>query len=221
MKSKSVIVFTPHPDDETLGAGGYLLKKKFEGFQLIWLILTQMSEQYGWSKQQIEERNNAIQNVSQLYPFDFVYNLSLEPTGLDKYSISEIMNPISDILKKHQPEIVLLPSYQDPHTDHQIAHKLGISLVKKFRNPNIKMILEMEILSETNFGELDTISPNFFVDITDFMDRKIEIFKMYTNEIGAHPFPRSFDSVKALATLRGSQRGVQFAEAFRIIKYFD
>ncbi|MCG6144950.1 PIG-L deacetylase family protein [Leptospira bandrabouensis] len=221
MNKKSIIVFTPHPDDETLGAGGFLLSKKKAGYDLIWLIMTHMKEEFGWTKDQINRREAEIQNVSRMYPFDYVYNLGLEPTGLDKYSFSELISPVLDIVKKHQPEIVLLPSAQDPHTDHKITHQIGISVTKKFRNLNIKSILEMEILSETNFGEIDSIAANLYVDISDFFERKVEILKEYEGELGEHPFPRSLDSVKALAILRGSQRGTMYAEAFRILKSYE
>jgi LmbE family N-acetylglucosaminyl deacetylase len=219
--SKSIIIFTPHPDDETLGAGGFLLKKKSEGYQLVWLILTHMKEEFGWTKEQIQKRNEEIKKVSEMYPFDFVYNLEFEPTGLDRLSSSEIMKPIQKIIKDHEPEIILLTSANDPHTDHQIAHRVGISLTKKFRNSNIRLILEVEILSESNFGEKEPISPNFFVDISDFFERKMEIMSQYSGEMGTHPFPRSKESLRALAILRGTQRGSLFAEAFRIIKAFD
>ncbi len=82
------------------------------------------------------------------------------------------------------------------------------------------MILEMEILSESNFGEMESISPNYFVDISDFLERKIEILQTFSSELGDHPFPRSIESVRALAILRGTQAGCKYAESFRIVKAF-
>ncbi|TGL45828.1 PIG-L deacetylase family protein [Leptospira perdikensis] len=219
--SKKVLVFTPHPDDETLGAGGFLLKKKQEGYQIIWLILTNMKKEFGWTPEQVDKRNQEIDEVSKLYPFDKVYNLELEPTGLDKYSLSELLTPINKIIKTEEPEIILLPSDNDPHSDHKIAYQVGISVSKKFRNPFIKQILEMEILSETNFGVFDSIQPNLFVDISDFFEKKVEILSKFNGEIGEHPFPRSLESIRALAILRGSQSNCKYAEAFRVIKSYE
>ncbi len=42
------LVITPHPDDETLGCGGTLLRRKAEGGSLAWLMVTAMTEQGGW-----------------------------------------------------------------------------------------------------------------------------------------------------------------------------
>ena len=79
----------------------------------------------------------------------------------------------------------------------------------------------MEILSETNFGEMEDLHPNYFVDISEYLDKKIEIMKIYESELGEHPYPRSVDSIKSLAILRGSQAGCKYAEAFKIIKWIE
>ncbi len=77
----------------------------------------------------------------------------------------------------------------------------------------------MEILSETNFGlPTKPFIPNIYVDISEYLDSKIQAMRIYKNEIGEHPFPRSIDSIKALACLRGAEAGVKYAEGFRLIK---
>ncbi len=79
----------------------------------------------------------------------------------------------------------------------------------------------MEILSETNFSipiPSETFVPNYFVDITSFLEKKLEIMRIYQSEIQMHPFPRSEKSIISLACLRGSQVGVENAEAFMCLK---
>ena len=79
----------------------------------------------------------------------------------------------------------------------------------------------METLSETEFTpstKEDSFIPNMFVDITDFIERKIEIMNIYKNEIGTHPFPRSERNIRALATFRGATAGCEYAESFMILK---
>lgn len=77
----------------------------------------------------------------------------------------------------------------------------------------------MEILSETDFGRPEMpFYPNYFVDISNYIEKKIEALKIYDTEMGRHPFPRSEENIKALAVLRGAMAGVPYAEAFRLIK---
>jgi LmbE family N-acetylglucosaminyl deacetylase len=79
----------------------------------------------------------------------------------------------------------------------------------------------METLSETEFApstKEDSFIPNVFVDISDFMERKIEIMNIFTTEIATHPFPRSERNIKALATFRGATAGCNYAESFVLLK---
>lgn len=75
-----------------------------------------------------------------------------------------------------------------------------------------------ETLSETEFSPAlaeNTFIPNTFVDITDYIDKKVEIMKLYETEIMLDPLPRSAHAIKGLAAFRGSRIGVQYAEAFQ------
>ena len=81
------------------------------------------------------------------------------------------------------------------------------------------MILTMEVASETDFGKPENpFAPNYFVDITEYMEDKIQALKIYDTEMGRPPFPRSEENIRAMATVRGAMAGVLYAEAFRMIK---
>ena len=80
----------------------------------------------------------------------------------------------------------------------------------------------MEIISETDFGKPDNpFVPNFFVDITDYIDKKLEAMKIYDTELGEPPFPRNLEVIKSLANVRGAAAGCQYAEAFKLIKCIE
>lgn len=79
----------------------------------------------------------------------------------------------------------------------------------------------IETLSETEFSpstKEDNFIPNVFVDISEYMDKKLEIIKIFDSEIEEHPFPRSLRNIKALATFRGATAGCEYAESFVLLK---
>jgi len=81
-----------------------------------------------------------------------------------------------------------------------------------------------ECISETEFAPALTeraFIPNYFVDISPHLKEKLSIFEIYKSEIGEHPFPRSLRNIEALATFRGACIGVEYAEAFHLIKFID
>ena len=214
-----VLVIAPHPDDETLGCGGSLLRHRKNGDDLYWVICTGMKEKEGWSTQQVKKRNNEIKTVRETYKFKEIFRLNYPATKIDTFPISDLIGKIGDIFNNVSPEILYMPFTHDVHTDHQFIASAVQSAVKWFRCPSIQRVLMYETLSETEFNYVgDKIfRPNVFVNISEFLNDKIAIMKLYASELGKHPFPRSEKTIKALAALRGSQCGCESAEAFQLI----
>jgi hypothetical protein len=79
----------------------------------------------------------------------------------------------------------------------------------------------MEVPSATEWGlnpSLTPFTPNTFVEVfAEGIDKKIEALSEYKGVMRDYPHPRSAESIKALATYRGSQAGIMYAEAFQIV----
>lgn len=214
-----IMVISPHPDDETLGAGGTLLRYKSEGHQIYWLNITNVEENGRWSKSFVEKRQRQIIAICEFYCFDKFIDLKYEPTGLDSVNRNELIEKIGKYFDEFQPEWIILPDGNDAHSDHKVVYECCMACSKVFRHQYIKRVTTMEILSETDFGKPDNpFVPNMFVDISDYIDKKLEALAIYDTEIRERPFPRNMDAVKALGTLRGGMAGCMYAEAFKIIK---
>ena len=214
---KKVIVIAVHPDDETLGSGGTLLKHKKDGDEIHWLICTTIEK----TDSNFEVRENEIKKVDKIYGFKTINNLRLKTTKVDEYSNQRLVKLISDIFNEIRPNIIYLPFKGDIHSDHREIFNAAYSCTKSFRFPFVEKIYVMETLSETEFSPFDgenNFTPNVFVDISNFIDKKIEIMKIYKSEIGEHPFPRSEKNIRALATYRGASSGFNYAESFILIK---
>ena len=214
------MVISPHPDDETLGVGGTLLRRKSEGASIAWIIVTNITTQSGWSVEKIDKRADEIRQITELYEFDEVYSLNFTATQLDTIPMSDLVNAVSDAFKKFQPEEVFMPHPADAHTDHRFVFDAVSACTKWFRYPFVKRVLAYETLSETDFG-LGTdqaFRPNVFVDIENFFNKKLRAMDIYTSEVGKFPFPRSHKAIRALATLRGAASGFEAAEAFELLR---
>ena len=212
-----VLILAVHPDDETLGCGGTLLKHKVNGDEIHWLICTDIDKSHTY----YDTRQDEIEKVSKLYNFDSVNNLKLKTMQVDEYSMSELIGKISKIINQIEPNIIYLPFKGDVHSDHRKIFEASYSCTKSFRYPFIKKIYMVETLSETEFApstKEDSFIPNIFVDISEFMNKKIEIMKVFESEIAEYPFPRSIRNLKALGSLRGATAGCEYAESFVLLK---
>lgn len=214
-----LLVVSPHPDDETLGAGGTILRYKKEGHQVYWLNITDVTSELGYSSDFIEHRKYQIIQINNFYGFDGFYNLKLPSTKLSALEEHTVISKIFKVIDDVKPEWIIIPGRYDAHSDHIVVHDCCMACTKVFRAPYLKVILTMEILSETDFGYRESkFCPNLFVDIANEIDKKLDAMLIYDTEVDKSPFPRSLENIKALAAIRGSQSGCVYAEAFSIIK---
>ena len=70
MKNNKVLIIAVHPDDETLGCGGTILKHKENGDQIYWLILTQANKNNTKYPDIVKIQSNYVNQVAQEYKFD-------------------------------------------------------------------------------------------------------------------------------------------------------
>ena len=217
----NILVVAPHPDDETLGCGGTLLRHRAEGDDIHWLIVTAMVAEAGYTPAQIAAREKEISAVGEAYGFSSVTQLGLPATRLDNLPMGTIVAEIGKAFDVIAPDTVYLPFPGDVHSDHRQTFDATAACCKWFRCPSIRRIIACEIPSETDFG-LDPgrqpFRPNLFVDVSDWLDDKIRIMNTYNGEMREFPFPRSEQAIRALARRRGAQAACASAEAFMILK---
>jgi N-acetylglucosamine malate deacetylase 1 len=219
---KNVLVVSVHPDDETIGCGGTILKHKEKGDKINWLIITGPTKNhpYDFSEELIVNRQNEIGLVGLKYNFDKVFNLGLPTQLLDEIDFREIVGSIDKVVNQIKPEIIYLINRSDVHSDHRVAFQAVYVCTKNFRKPFIEKILMYETLSETEFSPAlleNVFIPNVFVDISAYIDKKLEIMSVYKSEVMPDNLPRSYNAIKALAAYRGSRIGVNYAEAFMLL----
>jgi LmbE family N-acetylglucosaminyl deacetylase len=215
----NVLVVATHPDDETLGCGGTLLKHKDNGDKIYWLIVTAIST--GYSHNHILQRNRQVAAVSLRYKFSKVFELGYAPNTLFDGVFSSLVVDIRDVFYAVRPNTIYLPFKNDIHSDHRITFQAAHSCTKAFRFSSVKRVLMMETLSETEFAasiSSDSFSPNVFVDITKYIEYKLDIMSLYKSELEAPPSPRSLRTIKALATCRGATANCRYAESFMLLK---
>jgi N-acetylglucosamine malate deacetylase 1 len=210
-----------HPDDETLGCGGTILKKKSQGDEVFWLIITEASKEVGYNDEFIKKRKKQIQKVSKLYQFSDVVELKYPSTKLHLIDFNDLLKSISSVISSIKPDSIFSVNKSDIHTDHQITAKAVFSATKSFRCPFVKNIFMYECISETEFSppfNENAFLCNAFVDVSNFFKQKIDIMKIYDTELQMQPLPRSIENISALATFRGSIISVKYAEAFMVIR---
>lgn len=210
MKNK-VLIVAVHPDDETIGCGGTIFHHKEKGDEVSCLFITEGNE---FQKQ-------TIGPLKDFYGFDHVYSLDLPEIILDDRSLSEIIPLISKVFKDSGANIIYLPNRSDPHSDHRRTFEACMACIKSFRYPAIRKVMMLEVISETDFAPAlpeNIFVPHVFVNITKYMDKKIEALNIFESELFEAPYTRSVDTMTAYNRYRGSQINAMYAECFMLLK---
>jgi len=112
----------------------------------------------------------------------------------------------------------LTHALHDTNVDHGLVHKAVLAATRPTVMRALKTIKAFEVLSSTEWNPTKPFPANAFCDISEVMDLKVAALTAYEDEVMPAPHPRSEETLRALATFRGSQVGVRYAEAFQLIR---
>ena len=224
-KKNSVLVIAAHPDDEALGCFGTLLKHRSKGDKINLVFLTDgVSSRKKNNKEKIKRRKNCIKAAKLLdLNKDNIFFLDYPDNMMDSVPLLNVVRDIEKIKKKIMPDTIYTHFSNDLNVDHRIAFQAAVTSSRPKENETVKKIFCFEILSSTEWADKNKIvfNPNYFVDISEYIDIKINALKFYEKEMMNKPNSRSIENVKNLSSFRGSTVGMNFAEAFFIERIND
>lgn len=218
---KSILVFAAHPDDEVLGCGGMLAKLADEGASIHVAFLADgiFSRTVGAGAQQVEllSRRAAAQKAGDILGVQSISFGEFSDNRMDGIALLDIIRPIESLIAKHQPDTVFTHHAGDVNIDHRRTHEAVVTACRPQRGHPVKTLLCFEVASSTEWqlpGSAPAFTPNWFVDISATLERKIAALNAYADELRDWPHPRSRQGVEHLAHWRGATVGVNAAEAF-------
>lgn len=213
-----VLVIAPHPDDEVIGCGGTILKSLAQGEEVFLCVVT-TAYPPDWDEKTIEIKKRERLRASKLLGIKKPFFLDLPTTKLDTIPKNELNKKISACVNKVKPDVVFTSYWGDAHSDHQAVFNATVIATRPF-DTHVKKVLCYEIPSTTDLmpDRKKIFSPNVFVDISKFLEKKLRIMKVYKTELRKYPHPRSIKGLRLHAKERGAQIGVNAAEAFVLVR---
>lgn len=219
--SNVVLVVAAHADDEALGCGGTIARHVAEGDIVHAVFLADgVSSRQDSNSDELERRLNATEKARQILGITTIAFLGLPDNRLDSLALIDIVQPLEAIIEKINPHIIYTHHNGDLNVDHRIAHQAVMTACRPLPGSSVKEVMTFEIMSSTEWNSANhhPFVPNCFVDISNYMEKKIESLEAYSLEMRAAPHSRSTDHLISLAKHRGSCIGVQAAEAFMVMR---
>jgi LmbE family N-acetylglucosaminyl deacetylase len=218
----NVLVIAAHADDETLGCGGTLLAHKKAGDSIYWYIATRPVGPQ-WPAKMVARLTKEISQVAKAYGVKQWWRGDLGSTTLDSQPLNDLIDPIRKAVEEARPQVVYSVHFGDVHSDHRRLFEATSSVLKTFymKKYGVQRWLSFECLSSTEASpplQHSAFLPNVFRDISPFMESKIKMMDMYRTQLQAKNMPRNAEPIRALGRYRGASIGVEYAEAFMLIR---
>lgn len=222
----NVLVIAPHADDETLGCGGTIARLTAEGNDVTVAVMTghgndaphPLWPREAWNTVRAEAAVACARlGVKQLLFREVPAVLAPDiPTWALNRETAQLIDAV-------RPEVLYVPFLYDLHGDHRVLfHSLSVAWrPTSAAGRGIREVYAYEVQSETHWNApyLEPgFLPNVYVDITNYLETKLDAFACYRSQVRPAPDARSIEALRALAVWRGSLVGLPAAEAFVLVK---
>jgi LmbE family N-acetylglucosaminyl deacetylase len=216
-----VLVISPHPDDEVLGAGGTIARLASEGNDLTVAIVTK-----GWeplfADSQVEQVRLEARAANEVLGVKSLRFMDLPVAKLNEMRKHQLNKEFEQLISEEEPELVFVPFHGDRQEDHrQVFNACMIALRPLVSRKYIKRILCYETVSETHWSAAyiePYFEPQLWVDISNYLSTKLEAVRRYKSQLRQEPDARSLDAISSLAKWRGSMVGMSAAECFVVVR---
>ena len=219
--SQSILILAAHPDDEVLGCGGSIAKLADQDAVVhVAFLADGVSSRVGDTVMQQEElrlRRAAAKKACGILGVKSVSFGEFPDNRMDAVALLDIVKALEGLIAEHRPEIVFTHHAGDVNIDHRRIHEAVVAACRPQRGHPVRTLLSFEVPSSTEWqlpGSAPAFTPNWFIDISATLVRKLTALDAYADELRAWPHPRSLQGVEHLAHWRGATVGVDAAEAF-------
>jgi len=218
--TKTILVIAAHSDDEALGCAGTMAKHTAAGDQVHVLFMTDGVGSRLVAEDEVSVRQSTAQKAMDVLGVVSMENLNFPDNKMDSVPLLDVTQSVEKVISKLKPEIIYTHHIGDLNIDHQVAHKAVMTVCRPQPNFCVKEIYAFEVLSSTEWQtpDIHPFLPNVFVDISQHIKVKEKALNAYCEEMRKEPHSRSIKNAIRLNAARGNSVGVNFAEAFVLLR---
>ncbi|MCA0931067.1 PIG-L family deacetylase [Lutimonas saemankumensis] len=207
---KNILILSPHTDDAELGCGALISRFVEEEKNILWVVFSTAEESIPKEMSVDTLKNEFLNVVNKL-------NISKKNVIINHFKVrylhekrQEILELLVKIRNSFQPELVIGPSLNDFHQDHQIVAN---EMVRAFKSSSSIISYELP------WNHITFNTQLFFKCEKRHLRKKIELLQCYKSQIVKNRSYFSEEFINGLARTRGVQVNSEYAEAFEVIKW--
>jgi LmbE family N-acetylglucosaminyl deacetylase len=208
-------VLAAHPDDELLGCGGTVALHAAKGDRVTSVVVCEgESLRYGSGTQGMREHTVA---ACRTLGVGDVRQLGFPDQGLDRYTLTDIIAPLEQIVRDVQPQVIYCQHGGDINRDHELLFK-AVLVATRPTVDCIESVYAFDTASSTEWAHPNTFVPDTWIDISRTLDTKLAAMACYTTEVRPYPHPRSLESLRFRAHAWGNRCCLEAAEVFMTVR---
>ena len=211
---KKVLILAAHPDDETLGCGASIAKLSSQNHDI--KLLTFTDGESSKEKTLNNNRKNCLEKVSKILGIKSFKSGNFPDNRMDAVPLLDVCKFIEKEVKE-TPDIIFTHHPGCLNIDHNIVYRATITAFRPQINKEIEINC-FEIPSSTEWNPNNDFKSNLFINVENYVEKKIEALKVYDKEMRPYPHPRSYDAVINKLKSNGNEVGINYAEKFQTIR---
>ena len=194
----NIIAIGAHPDDIEYGCGGTLMRHIKRGDQVTFVVMSR-GEKGGDPEHRVQEAREAARKIgADLKMFEY-------PDAEIPQS-HEVIDKLEKLIKTLEPRRVYTHSVKDTHQDHRNVAYASIAAAR----------FVPEILAYESPSLYLKFNPNYYVDISNYIDKKIDLLNRFSSQNGKDYM--KINAIRGLSQFRGLAPSVSHAEAFEVLR---
>lgn len=204
------LLLAPHTEDVELGCGGTVKKLLSQGHDLYWVVFSTAEDSIPAVMPKDTLKNEFLEVMASLQLSEKQFEILAYPVrNFDQYR-QEILEKLVSLRKEIKPDVVIGPSQNDVHQDHQI---ISNEMVRTFKASSSILCYELPwnhtSFHNQCFSKLDET----------LIQGKIDLLSKYHSQITLNRSYFSPDYITGWARMRGIQCNTEYAEAFEVIRW--
>lgn len=218
---KTVLIVAAHSDDEALGCGGTIARHVAAGDTVHAVFMADgVTSRSNTVADDMQQRLAAAGKAHRLLGLQRVEYLGWPDNRLDSVALLDVVQSLERVIREIAPQVIYTHHHGDLNVDHRITHEAVMVACRPIPGSTVAEIYGFEVLSSTEWATSGhpPFVPNVFVDISQYLDVKLQSLQAYELEMRPAPHSRSIEHAGYLAKHRGHSVGVAAAEAFVAIR---
>ena len=215
------LVVVAHPDDEVLGAGATIHKLIKEGNKVAVAIMSSDADARANISETLDDDN---QHAMDILGVTTIYKENFPNIKMNTVPHLKLVQFVEKCIVDFEADVIITHHPSDTTNDHVMTSYAVQAASRLFQRRSdineLKELLYMEVPSATDWSldySSNRFQPNCYIEIgEEGIETKIKALSSYKGVMRPYPHPRSSESIKSLAALRGSESGCNYAEAFQI-----